>query len=80
MLTYAIIFISLALIFYSIGVWSEKIQGSLKKWHIFIFWIGITFDTLGTALMSKIANEGFALNFHGRTGVNGKLNYRYFGN
>jgi hypothetical protein len=30
------IIISLALIFYSIGVWSERIQGKLKTWHFFL--------------------------------------------
>jgi TIGR03987 family protein len=69
MLIYAIVSISLALVFYSIGVWSEKIQGNLKKWHLCIFWTGFVFDTLGTTLMSKIANEGFTLNFHGVTGL-----------
>ena len=69
MLIYAIIFISLALVFYSVGVWSEKVQGNLKKWHLITFWIGLIFDTLGTTLMSEIANDGFKLNFHGVTGV-----------
>lgn len=69
MLIYAIISITSALIFYTIGVWSEKIQGELKKWHLIIFWIGLIFDTLGTTLMSKIANSGFQLNFHGVTGL-----------
>lgn len=69
MLVYAIVFISLALVFYSVGVWSEKVQGNLKKWHLITFWIGLIFDTLGTTLMSKIANDGFKLNFHGITGI-----------
>ena len=69
MLISAIISISLALVFYSIGVWSEKIQGNLKKWHLYIFWIGFVFDTVGTTLMSKIAKEGFTFNFHGITGL-----------
>ena len=69
MLIYAIIFITLALVFYTIGVWSEKIQGYLKKSHIFIFYLGLIFDTLGTTLMSKIAAGGFQLNFHGITGL-----------
>jgi uncharacterized repeat protein (TIGR03987 family) len=69
MLVYAIISITSALIFYSIGVWGEKIQGILKKWHLVIFWIGFIFDTLGTTLMSKIAGDGFKLNFHGITGL-----------
>ena len=69
MLIYAITTITLALIFYTIGVWSEKIQGELKSWHLIIFWIGLIFDTTGTMLMSKIANESFQFNFHGITGL-----------
>jgi uncharacterized repeat protein (TIGR03987 family) len=69
MLIYAIISITLALVFYTIGVWSEKIQGKLKKWHLTIFWLGLTFDTIGTTLMTKIAASGFQFNFHGITGL-----------
>lgn len=69
MLIFAIISITLALIFYSVGVWSEKLQGVLKKWHLVIFWCGLAFDTLGTALMSEIAEGGFELSFHGVTGL-----------
>ena len=69
MLVYAIVTITLALIFYSIGVWSEKIQGELKKWHLVIFWIGLIFDTIGTTLMSEISSGGFEFNFHGITGL-----------
>ncbi|MBU3100596.1 MULTISPECIES: HsmA family protein [Clostridium] len=69
MLICAIISISLALIFYTIGVWSEKKQGKLKKWHLLVFYLGLVFDTLGTTLMSKIVNEGFQINFHAVTGL-----------
>lgn len=69
MLTYAIIFTNLAFVFYTIGVWSEKLQGKLKKWHIVMVWVGLVCDTLGTILMVKIASNGFQLNFHGITGL-----------
>lgn len=69
MLIYAIIAITCALLFYTIGVWSEKIQGELKTWHLFIFYLGLICDTLGTTIMSKIATNGFQLNFHGITGL-----------
>jgi len=65
----AIIAITLALVFYTIGVWSEKTQGQLKKWHLVLFYVGLVFDTSGTTLMSKIASSGFMLNFHGITGL-----------
>lgn len=69
MLKYAIISMNLALLFYTIGVWSEKWQKTLKKWHLVVFWIGLVFDTTGTTIMSKIASGGLQLNFHGITGA-----------
>lgn len=69
MLIYAVVSITLALLFYTIGVWSEKKQGELKKWHIIVFWVGLFFDTTGTTIMSKIVIGGFQLNFHGITGL-----------
>jgi uncharacterized repeat protein (TIGR03987 family) len=69
LLLYAILAISMALVFYTIGVWSEKIQGNLKTWHLIMFWIGFAFDTTGTTLMSKLANGVFTLNFHAVTGI-----------
>ena len=69
MLIYAVIFMNLAILFYSIGVWSEKKQGILKKWHVVVFYIGLIFDTLGTSVMDKIAGGGFTFNFHGITGL-----------
>ena len=65
----AIITITLALVFYTTGVWSEKIQGQLKKWHLLLFWTGIVFDTTGTALMGKLAGDILQFNFHGVTGA-----------
>ena len=69
MLIYAIITITLALVFYTIGVLSEKTQGVLKKWHLLVFYLGLVFDTIGTTLMSKLVKGGFQLNFHGITGL-----------
>jgi uncharacterized repeat protein (TIGR03987 family) len=63
-----IIIISLALVFYSIGVWSERIQGKLKVWHLVFFWFGLVFDTWGTGLMVEMA-EGLSFDIHGVTGV-----------
>ncbi|WP_069649029.1 HsmA family protein [Caloranaerobacter ferrireducens] len=68
MLSFAIVFITCALICYTIGVWSEKIAGILKVWHLVFFWIGFIFDTLGTTLMGKISG-GFEFNIHGITGI-----------
>ncbi|MDF2942535.1 MAG: eukaryotic cytochrome b561 family protein [Herbinix sp.] len=69
MLLYAVIAITSALVFYTIGVWSEKLQGKLKTWHAVIFWLGFTFDTIGTTLMGRLANDVLKLNLHSITGV-----------
>lgn len=62
------ILISLALVFYSIGVWSERLAGRLKPWHLLFFWGGLIFDTVGTALMMEMAG-GITFDIHGLTGV-----------
>jgi TIGR03987 family protein len=74
MLIYAVIFISLALVFYTIGVWSERLQNILKIWHTVLFWIGLVCDTTGTTLMSRIASSQTDIGitaspFHAITGV-----------
>lgn len=69
MLPLAIIFITSALVFYTIGVWSEKLQKVLKPWHVIIFWLGLVCDTIGTNQMSQIAGGMFKLNFHAITGL-----------
>jgi len=54
----ASILITLALIFYSIGVWAEHIARCLKGWHVAMFWTGFFFDTSGTLAMELI-DPGF---------------------
>ena len=51
----ASILITLALIFYSLGVWSERIARYLKPWHVVAFWIGFMFDISGTWTMHNIS-------------------------
>ena len=62
------ILITLALVFYSIGVWSERIAGRLKGWHLFFFWSGLVFDTTGTGMMFNIAG-GMGTDIHSITGI-----------
>ena len=64
----AIVTITLALIFYTIGVFSERRSGSLKKFHVITFWIGLCFDTTGTTIMSHISG-GSLLTPYGITGA-----------
>ena len=66
--TLPMIIISLALLFYTIGVWSERIQGKLKAWHLIFFWLGLVFDTWGTGMMMDMAG-GLTFDLHGVTGV-----------
>ena len=64
----AFIMINLALIFYSVGVWSERIKGKLKTWHLIFFWAGIICDTWGTGLMFDMA-DGLTFDIHGISGM-----------
>jgi uncharacterized repeat protein (TIGR03987 family) len=62
------VLISLALVFYSIGVWSERLAGRLKRWHLGFFWGGLFCDTVGTGIMMEM-NDGLSFNIHGATGL-----------
>jgi uncharacterized repeat protein (TIGR03987 family) len=64
----ATVIITLALVFYSIGVWSERISGRLKVWHLVFFWLGFVCDTWGTGMMLEMAG-GLTFDIHGITGV-----------
>ena len=69
MLIIAISFIFAACIFYTVGVWSERISKRLKSWHVVVFWLGLICDTIGTGAMGKIAGSIIQFNFHGLTGL-----------
>lgn len=63
------ILITLALVFYTIGIWAERISKFLKPWHVVAFWIGFTFDLTGTLAMHKMAQGHFNFfDFHTLTG------------
>ncbi len=51
------ILITLALFFYSLGVWAERIARYLKPWHVVAFWAGFVFDVSGTWEMHRIAGR-----------------------
>lgn len=53
------ILITLALVFYSIGIWAERIKKYLLKWHLIFFWIGFLFDLSGTYSMHLMAKDKF---------------------
>jgi len=64
----AMIVINLALLFYSIGVWSERIQGRLKVWHTVFFYLGLICDTWGTGMMFDYVG-GMTFDVHGISGM-----------
>lgn len=73
-LIFAIITITLALVFYTVGVFAEKKSSTLKLWHVVTFWLGLICDTTGTLTMGQIAKAGnintssISSNIHGITG------------
>lgn len=63
------VLITLALVFYSLGVWRERLARYLKPQHVVFFWIGFVFDVSGTFAMHKIASGPFnILETHTLTG------------
>jgi len=68
-LIFSTVTITLALLFYSVGVWSERFSKYLKAWHVVAFWIGFTFDVCGTLAMHFISSHPFDLtDMHTLTG------------
>ncbi len=53
------VLITLALIFYSLGVWAERLARYLKQWHLVAFWMGFSFDISGTYAMHRLAKSPF---------------------
>lgn len=71
LLMMAVIAITLALIFYTIGVWSEHRAKTLKPAHLVFFWLGLCMDSAGTYIMSRMADGsgGGLMSAHGITGA-----------
>ncbi len=68
MLFSSIIIMTLALVFYSSGVWGEKLSGGLKPWNLSLFWIGLILDSTGTTMMSFMSGR-LTLDLHSITGA-----------
>ena len=62
------ILITLALVLYSIGVWSERLARRLKSWHLIFFWSGFACDTIGTGMMFEMSG-GLDFSIHAITGI-----------
>lgn len=64
----AMVAILVAAALYTVAVFSERKAGTLRPWHLALFWLGFVFDTTGTTLMSQIAG-GWKWDIHGITGA-----------
>jgi len=69
MFVIAVSFIVAAFIFYTTGVWAERIKKRLLAWHAVVFWLGFMCDTIGTGAMGKLAGSLIQFNLHGLTGL-----------
>ena len=49
---------SLAFVFYTTGVWSERRQRDLRGWHVALFWLGLACDGYATVLMERLVAIG----------------------
>lgn len=67
----AILTITSALVLYTIGVFGERRAGTLRASHLVFFWLGFVCDTVGTTLMSVIAqtNGAIEISLHAVSGV-----------
>ena len=61
-------FITLALVFYSIGVWGERLIGRLRWWNFVFFVLGLLCDTVGTGMMFDFVG-GMTFDVHGISGL-----------
>ena len=50
--------ITLALVFYTIGVFAERRAGTLRPQHLAFFYLGLACDATGTSFMSLLAQGG----------------------
>ena len=51
----ALIIITLALVFYTIGVFGERVLRNLKMQHVVLFYLGLVCDAIGTGIMTRMA-------------------------
>ena len=68
-LTVSTVLITLALVFYTLGVWAERIKRYLMPWHLAAFWLGLAFDTAGTCAMERIGGGIDWTSLHTLTGM-----------
>lgn len=61
---------SLAFVFYTAGVWWERLERRLRERHVALFWLGIVCDGTATYLMRQLVIAGEDPGFiHSVTGL-----------
>ena len=71
-LMFASIAITMALILYTIGVFTERHRGALTGPILTLFWLGLICDSTGTAIMTSMARSNAGADapaIHGITGA-----------
>jgi uncharacterized repeat protein (TIGR03987 family) len=66
--SFSMVIITLALVFYSIGVWGIFFSRRLQWRHLVFFVLGLICDTWGTTLMVEMA-DGLSYDIHGISGL-----------
>ncbi|MFH1508614.1 MAG: HsmA family protein [bacterium] len=62
----AMIFISLALLFYTTAIWSERLKHNLMTWMVMAFITGFILDVIGTIIMAMHMDS---LSLHSGCGI-----------
>ncbi len=65
----SVVCIVLALILYTVAVWSEWAKQRLKFWMVALFTFGFVFDLIGTSLMFLRATRIFVFSVHSFFGL-----------
>lgn len=65
---YSVGLILVALVLYTLAIWSEKIKQQLRPWMLFTFICGFVCDLIGTSIMG-VQNGGLSLTIHGICGI-----------
>lgn len=60
--------IGVALLFYTVAIWTERMRGTLLKWMLIVFFLGFLSDLIGTSMMFFIAKEKFSFEVHSIAG------------
>jgi uncharacterized repeat protein (TIGR03987 family) len=68
MLPFAVVGITLALVFYTVAVFWERRSGQLRWSHFVLFALGLVCDTTGTTLMTRLAGS-WTWGLHSITGL-----------